>query len=170
VGERYGVARADPQPTMTAEIVDRPRDDPETYAVQLAEQRRDLARQRSVHEGLKEDRLGPVLALVHRDELGKHRIRGLTARAPSLDPSDQTLGPSAQRRVDETLLCRRVQIDGARRDMGASGDFADAELCVSAPRDLAEGGGLDSAGRPRRGSRALALDVSTIHYRTTVAE
>jgi len=170
VGERYGVAGADPQATTTAEIVDRPRDDPETHPVQLAEQARDLARQRAVHEGLEEDRLGPVLALVHRDELGEHRVRGLTARAPSLDPPDQTLGPPAQRRVDETLLCWRVQVDGAGRDVGASRDFAHAKLRVPAPRDLAEGGGFDGVRRPRRGSRALALDVSAIHYRTTVAE
>jgi hypothetical protein len=74
---------------------------------------------------------------VHRDELRKHRIRALTARTPSVDPADQAFGPSSQRCVDKSFLCRRVQVHGARCDVGASRDLADAQLGVAAPRDLA---------------------------------
>ena len=170
MGERDGVARAHAKAASTGEVVDRPRDDPEAHAVQLAEEGRDLAGQCSIHERLEKDGLGPILALVHRDELGEHRIRCLSARAPSLDPTDQTLGPSTQRRVDETLLRRRVQVDRARCDVRASRNLADTELGVTAPRDLAQGRGFDGVRRSRRGARALALDVSAIHYRSTVAE
>ena len=170
MSERDGVARADSQAAATTKVVDRPRDDPEAHAIELAKERRDLARQRPVHQRLKENGLGSIFAFVHRDELGEHRIRGLTARAPSLDTTDQTLGTSAQRGVDKTLLRRRVKVDGPRRDVRASRDFADAELRVTAPRDLAQSGGFDRARRARCGARAFALDVSTIHYRCTVAE
>ena len=170
MGERDRVARPDPQAAATAEVVDGPRDDPEAYAVQLAEERCDLARQCSINEGLKEDRLGPVLALVHRDELREHCIRSLTARAPSLDPPDQTLGPSTQRRVDETLLRRRVQVDGAWCDVGASRHLAYAEIRVSAARDLAQRGGLDRSRGSRRAAGAFALNVSPIRYKPSVSE
>jgi len=77
---------------------------------------------------------------------------------------------SPERGVDETFLRRGVQVDGARRDVGASRDLADAELRVPAPRDLAQGRGLDRARRSRRRACALALNVSTIHYTTSVSE
>ena len=93
MSERYRVARADPKAAAAREFVDRPRDDPESDAVELAEQRRDLPRERPVDERLEEDRFGPVFALVHRDELSEHGVGVLTSWAPSLDPSDQTLGP-----------------------------------------------------------------------------
>jgi len=93
VGERDGIARANAKPAATGEVVDRPSDDPEAHSVQLAEKRGDLARKRTVHECLEEDRFGSVLALVHRDELSEHGVGVLTSWAPSLDPSDQTLGP-----------------------------------------------------------------------------
>jgi hypothetical protein len=111
---RDGIARPDTKAASTCEVVDRPRDDAETHSVQLAEKGGDLSWERPVHERLEEDRFRSVLALVHRDELGEHRVRTLATRAPSFDPSDQTLRPPAQRRVDETLLRRRVQVDRAR--------------------------------------------------------
>jgi len=92
MGERDGIARANAKTAATGEVVDRARDDPESHAVELAEKRGDLARKRTVHECLEEDRFCSVLALVHRDELSEHGVRALTARAPSLDPSNQTLG------------------------------------------------------------------------------
>src|SRR5439155_17861170 len=66
VSERDRVARANAKAPFAGEVVDRPRDDPKSDAVQLAEKRGDLARQRSVHEGLEKDRFRAVLALVHR--------------------------------------------------------------------------------------------------------
>lgn len=145
MGERDGVARPYAKTAATGEVVDRPRDDPEAHSVQLSEERSDLARKRPIDERLEEDRFRSVLTLVHRDELGEYGIGGLTARAPSFDPSDQTQSPSAQRRVDETLLRRRVQVDRARGHMGSSRDLADAQLRVAASRDLAQGRGLDGA-------------------------
>jgi hypothetical protein len=170
VGERDRVARADPEAAATAEVVDRPRDYPEAHAVQFAQEGRDLARQRSVHERLEEDGFGAVLTLVHRDELAEYRVRGLTAGAPPLDAADQALRPSAQRRVDKTFLCWCVKVDRAWSDVRAARHLADAQLRVSAAGHLAQGRGLDGARRSRRSARALALNVSTIHYRSTVAE
>lgn len=170
MGERDGIARANAKPAATGEVVDRPRDDPEADSVQLAEKRGDLARKRTVDEGLEEDRFGPVLALVHGDELGEHGVRALTARAPSLDPSDQALGAPPQRGVDETFLRRRVQVDRSRRYVSPSRDFADAELRVPAPSHLAQGRGLDRARRSGSRACAFALDVSPIHYTTSVSE
>jgi hypothetical protein len=137
VGERDGIARPDAKASSTCEVVDRPRDDPEAHAVELAEERSDLSWERPVHERLEEDRFRSVLALVHRDELGEHGIGALSARAPSLDPSDQTLSTPSQCRVDKTLLRRRVEVDRARGDVSASRDFADAQLRVPPARDLA---------------------------------
>jgi hypothetical protein len=108
MGERDGVARTDAKAASTCEVVDRPGDDPEAHSVQLAEKGRDLAWERAVHERLEEDRFRSVLTLVHRDELGEDGIGALSARAPSLDPSDQPLGASAQRRIHEALFRRRV--------------------------------------------------------------
>src|SRR5437867_578599 len=125
VGERDRVTRTHAQATPSSEVVDRPRDDSKPHTVELAEERRDLARQRSVHEGLEEDRLRPILALVHRDELAEDGIRALTARTPPLDTADQTFSPSPQRRVDETFFCRRVQVDRAGSDVSASCHLAD---------------------------------------------
>lgn len=170
MGERDRVARTDAEAAPTCEVVDRPCDDPEAHSVQLAEKGRDLAWERPVHKRLEEDRFRSVLTLVHRDELGEHGIGALSTRAPSLDPSDQTLGASAQRRVHQALLRRRVQVHRARSDMRASRDFADAELRIAAPRDLAQGCGLDRARRARRRARTLALDVSPIHCITSVSE
>jgi hypothetical protein len=145
MGEGNSVARPDAKAAATRKVVDRPRDDPEAHSVQLAKKRSDLARERAVNERLEKDRFRTILALVHRDELGEYGIRALSARAPSLDPSDQTQSPPAQRRVDETLLRRRVQVDRARGDVGSSRDLADAQLRVAASRDLAQGRGLDGA-------------------------
>ena len=125
MGERDRVTRTHAQATPSSEVVDRPRDDSKPHTVKLAEERRDLARQRSVHEGLEEDRLRPILALVHRDELAEDGIRALTARTPPLDTADQTFSPSPQRRVDETFFCRRVQVDRAGSDVSASRHLAD---------------------------------------------
>ena len=108
MGERDGVARPHAETTATTEVVDRPRNDAEAHSVELAEQSSDLARERAVHERLEEYRFRSVLALVHCDELGEHGVGRLTARAPSFDTSDQTLGPSTQRRVDEALFRRRM--------------------------------------------------------------
>ena len=135
--ERDRVAWADPETAATTEVVDRPRDDSEAYAVQLAQKRRDLARQRSVNERLEEDGLSAVFTFVHRDELGEDRVRGLTARTPSLDAADQTFSPPAQRRVDETFLCWCVQVDRARGDVSAAGHLADPQLRIPAACDLA---------------------------------
>ena len=74
---------------MPREVIDRPCDDRKPYAIELAEECGDLARQRTVDERLEQDGFGSVLALVHRDELAEDRIRALTARAPSLDTADQ---------------------------------------------------------------------------------
>lgn len=108
MGKGDGIARANAKPAATGEVVDRARDDAEADSVQLAEKRGDLARKRTVHERLEEDRFGSVLALVHGDELGEHGVRALTARPPSFDPSDQTLGPPPERGVNETFLRRRM--------------------------------------------------------------
>ena len=94
MGQRDGVARPYAETTATGEVVDRPCDDPEAHSVELAKKRCDLAGERPIHQRLKQDRFRSVLALVHCDELGEHRVGRLTARAPSLDTSDQTLGPS----------------------------------------------------------------------------
>jgi hypothetical protein len=140
MGERDGVARANPKTAATSQLVDRPRDDPEANAVELAEERSDLAGQRAVHERLEEDRFGSVLTFVHRDEFGEDGIRALTARTPTLDASDQTLRPPTQRRIDETFFCRRVQVDRARGDVRAARDFAHTQLGVTTSRDLAQRG------------------------------
>jgi hypothetical protein len=137
VGERDGIAGPDAKAASTCEVVDRPRDDAETHSVQLAEKGGDLSWERAVDERLEEDRFRSVLTLVHRDELGEHGIGALSARAPSLDPSDQTLGTPSQCRVDKTFLRRRVEVDRSRGDMSASRDFADAQLRVPPARDLA---------------------------------
>jgi hypothetical protein len=170
VGERDGVARTDPEAAATGEVVDRPRDDPETHAVKLAEERGDLTGQRSVNERLEEDRFGAVLALMHRDELAEHRIRVFSARSPSLDTADQTLRPPPQRRIDEAFLRRRVQVDRAGSDVSASRHLAYPEVRVSAARDLAQGGGLDGRRRSRRPAGSFALNVPAIRYKPSVSE
>jgi hypothetical protein len=139
VRERDRIARPYPQPSASREVVDRACDDPETHAIKLAEQRGDPARQRAIHEGLQQDGFSTVLALVHRDELAENGIGAVSARAPSLDPADQPLRPSPQRRIDEPLLRGCVQVDRAGRDVGAPRDFADSEVGISAAGDLAQG-------------------------------
>src|SRR2546426_1064163 len=99
--QRERVAGSDSEPAVPREVIDRSCDDREPYAVELAEEGRNLARQRSVNECLEQDGFGSVLALVHRDELAEDRIRALSARAPSLDPADQSFRTSPQRRLDE---------------------------------------------------------------------
>ena len=131
------VARTHADPAAAGEVIDRPRDDSKTHAVELTEERRDLARQRPVHQRLEQDGLGAILALVHRDELSEDRIRTFSAGPPSLDPADQALRPAAQCRVDEALLCWRVEVHRSRRHMGTPRHFADPEVRISAPRDLA---------------------------------
>ena len=170
MGERDRVARADAKAATTREVVDRPRDDPEAHSVELAKQCGDLARERSVHERLEEDRFRSVLALVHCDQLGEDGVGALSARTPSLDPSDQTLGPSPQGRVDEAFFCRRVQVDRARGDVSPSRDLGHAQLRVSASRYFPQSRGFDRARGPRRRARALTLDVASIHYMRSVSE
>jgi hypothetical protein len=126
VRERDGVARTDAQAASASEIVDRARDDPEADTIELAEKRGDLPRERPVHEGLEEDRFRAVLAFVHRDQLAKDRVRTLTTGAPSLYPPDQTLSASTQRRIYQASLCRGVQVDRARSDVGTPRYFGDA--------------------------------------------
>ena len=170
MSERDGVARPDPKPATARQIVDRSRDDRETYTVELAQERSDLARQRPVNERLEEHRFGPVLAFVHRDELAEHGVGALTAGAPPLDPADQTLGSSPQRRVDETFLCRGVQVDGARSDVSAPRHLAYAEVRIASARDLTQGGGLDRARCSCGPPGSFVLNVSPIRYRPSVSE
>jgi hypothetical protein len=169
--EGDGVARSHPEPAPSREVVDRSSDDREANAIELAEQRGDVARQCAIHERLEEYRFRAVLTLVHRDELAKNGIGALSARPPSLDPADQPHCPSAERHLDKTLLCRRVQIDSARSDVGAARDLTDAQVGVSTARDLAECRRFDRAGCSRGASGALALYVaSCIHCKSSVSE
>jgi hypothetical protein len=84
------IARSNPQPASSGEIVDGPGNDREPHAVELAQERGDIARQRPIHERLEQNGFGAVLALMHRDELAEDGIRAFSARPPSLDAADQT--------------------------------------------------------------------------------
>src|SRR5919198_4135043 len=159
VRQRDRVARPHAQAAAPRELVDRPGDDPKAYAVELAEERRDLARERAVDERLQEDGLGAVLALVHRDELTEDSIRGLPAWPPTLDSADESLRPSPQRGIHETLLRRRMQIDGPWRHVRSPRDFAHAQVRESAARHLTQGSRFDRAGCSCGPARALALHV-----------
>ena len=170
MGERDGVAWSDSETAVPREVIHRVRDDREAYAVELAEERRDLTGQRTVNERLQEHGFGAVLALVHGDELAKDRIRALSARAPSLDPADQCFGPSPQRRLDQTLFRGCVQVDRASSDVGASRHFTYPEVRVPATSDLAQRGRLDGGRRSRSSARTFALDVSSIRYKSSVSE
>jgi hypothetical protein len=170
VREGDGVARTDPNAAAAAQVVDRPRNDPEPNAVELAKERRDLTRQGAVDQRFEKDGFGAVLALVHRDELAEDGISVLSTRPPSFDAADQSFRPRAQRRFDETFLRRRMQVDGPGRDVGAPRDLAHPEVGVSAARDLAQRGGLDRGRRSRRSAGALALNVSPIRYKPSVSE
>src|SRR5207249_8548778 len=153
------------------EVHERPPVDRETYAVERAEQRRDLAGQCAVDQGLQEDGLGPVFALVHRDELAEDGIRTLTARTPSLDAADESFGAAPERGIDKLLLCRHVEVDGSRGNVGAPRHFAHAHLGVPAARDLAQCGGLDRRRCSRGLSSAIALHVAArINCKSSVAE
>jgi hypothetical protein len=143
VRESDRIARTYAQATAPREIVDRPRDDPETHAIELAKQRRDLPRQRAVDERLQENGLGAVLTLVHGDELPENGIGAFAAGSPTLDAADQSFRPSAERRVHETFLRRRMEIDSPRRNVRAPRHLAEPHRFVSPPRDLTQGGGLD---------------------------
>ena len=72
--KRDRIACAHAKIALPAEVVERSRDDLEADPVQLAKQRCNMARERSVDEGLEEDRLGAVLALVHRDQLAEDDV------------------------------------------------------------------------------------------------
>ena len=168
--ERDGVAWSDPEPAVPREVIDRSCDDREPYAVELAKERRDLAGQRSVNECLEQDGLGAVLALVHGDELAEDRIRALTSRAPSLDTADQPFRTSPQRRLDEPFLRRGVQVNGSGSDVSASCHFSDPKVRIPAAGDLAQRGRLDGGRCSRRSACTLALDVSSIRYRSSVSE
>jgi hypothetical protein len=170
VREGDRVARAHPDAASAAQLVDRPRDDPKPHAVELAEERGDLARQRTIHKGLEQDGFGAVLALVHGDQLAEDRIRAFAAWTPSLDPADQSLRPPTQRRVDETLLRRCMQIDRAWSDVGASRHFGNPEVGVAAARDLAQGGRLDRARCSGGPARSFTLYVPSIRYKPSVSE
>jgi hypothetical protein len=170
VRERDRVTRPHSEAATAGELVDRPRDDPKPHPVKLAEKRGDLARQSAIDERLEQDGLGAVLALVHRDELGEDGIRALAARSPALDPPDQPLRSAAQSGVDETFLRRCVQVHRAGRDVRAARDFANAEVRISAARDLAERGRLDRARCSSGPARSVALDVFPIRYKSSVPE
>ena len=159
--ERDGVGRAHAQRTAAREVVQRARDDPEADRVELAEKRGHAAWQCPVDERLEEDRFGAVLPLVHRDELSEHGVGRLTARTPSLDAPDERLGSAAQRVLDETLLRRGVQIDGACGDAGAPGDLCDSERGVPTARDLAQRRTFDRGGRASGPLRTFALHVAS---------
>jgi len=159
VREGDGVARTHPQPSASREVVDRPRDDRQANAIELAKQGGDVARQSAIDEGLEEDGLRAVFPLVHRDELSQDGVGALSAWPPSLDPADQSLCPSAECHLDETFLRRCVEVDRPGSHMGASRDLGDAQVGVPTARDLAQRGGLDRARCSRRSTSPLALDV-----------
>jgi hypothetical protein len=157
--EGDGVGRSHPEATPSREVVDRPRDDRQANAIELAKQGGDLARQGAIDEGLEEDGLRAVFPLVHRDELPQYSVGAFSAWPPSLDTADQSLCSPAERYLDETFLCRCVEVDGPGSHMGASRDLGDAQVGVPTARDLAQRGGLDRARCSRRSTSPLALDV-----------
>ena len=126
MGERDRVARPNTECAATREFVERARDDRETHRVELLQESGDVTRQRTVDERLEEHGLRTVLTLVHCDELAKHRVRALPARSPAFDTANEPFGTTAKRRFDEALLCRRVEVHGARRDVRATRDIVDA--------------------------------------------
>jgi len=170
VGERDRVARTHADPAAAGHVIDRPGDDPEPHAVELAEERGDLARERPVHERLEQNGFGAVLTLVHGDELAEDRIRAFPPGSPSLDAADQTFGSSPQRGVHESLLRRHVEVDRARSDVGASRYFAHPEVRIPAARDLAQCRRLDRARCSGGRARSFALQVSAIRYTRSVSE
>lgn len=125
MGERDRVARPHTECAATREIVERSRDDREAHSVELPQESSDVSRQRTVDERLEEHRLRTVLTLVHRDELAEHRVRALPARSPAFDAADERLGSTTKRCVDQAFLRRRVEVHGARGDVGATRDIAD---------------------------------------------
>jgi hypothetical protein len=137
VGKGDCVARSHPQATASRKVVDRPRDDRQANAIELAKQSGDVAREGAIDEGLEEDGLRAVFPLVHRDELPQYGIGAFSAWPPSLDTADQAFRSPAERHLDETLLCRCVEIDRPGSHMGASRDLGNAQVGIATARDLA---------------------------------
>jgi len=159
VRESHRVARPHAQLAAARQIVEGPRDDPQTHGIELLQKRGDVAWQRAVDEGLQKNGLGAVLALVHRNELAKHCVGALAAGSPALDATDERLRSTAKRGLDKAFLRRRVEIHRARRDVRAARDVDDAKITKSVASDLPQRGTLDRDSCPRGASCALALYV-----------
>jgi len=123
--------------SVTHKIGRRVTDGSEPRAVEIAQRRGGGARQRAVHERLEQHRLEAVFAMVQRDQLVENGLGRVRPRPPAINASDLGRGATPQGLLDETLLRRCVQIQGARRHVCAPRDVGHAQRVVAVARDLA---------------------------------